>query len=140
MTGELEDRRRRRWALHNTMTGEIRAVITATEAAAARNVRDGETLLDIDAAGPVSGAAHYVDVGAVLARPVLEIEEPTGTIEIGGELELTLPEGAMVYIDGELSGEAEGGGAVIDFPVAGEYGIEVRLFPFRSASLTVVVE
>ncbi len=135
-----DDRRRRRWALHDTLTGEIRAIITATEEAATRNLRVGETLKNADEAGPLAGGTHYVDADEYAPRPAFEIEAPTGSVSVGGEIEIALPDGAAVHIDGDLAGEAEGGGVVVDFPVAGEYEIEVRQFPYRTARLTVVVE
>lgn len=141
MTGEPEDRRRQRFAIVKTATGEIRARITATESAAERNLREGETLLNIEAGEDIAGQTHYAQEGVILERPVLALEEPTaGVVPEGGAVEFVLPDGAEVHIDGELAGEAAGGGIAIEFPIAGQYDVEVRAFPYKTARVTVTVE
>lgn len=146
MTGtddpDLSGRISLRYAIRDTATGQIRAVIRTTAMSAPRNLRLGETLEELPPeVGPVDGETHYLPAGVLTDRPVLPIDIGTdGALAAGGTLELTLPDGTIVNVDGSDVGEAEGGGVALEFPDPGQYEVRIRAFPYQEHRATVIVE
>lgn len=116
------------------------------EAGLSRYGLAGNSLIEIDEAAHAAcmeaqagGSGAYVQNGAVLPRPKITAAT-NAEIAADGVQEhraTGLPDGAEVYVDGQLAGTVSGGEFVMVTDTPGTYEVRVSLWPFMDMHYTV---
>lgn len=85
---------------------------------------------------------HYVQDGAILDRPVMNVQASSTSVPANGvdEVQLTgAPAGAAVTIRGPVvgSGVTDTGDVTLTFTLPGTYEVSFSLFPYQESKVTI---
>lgn len=126
--------------IHNSSGKELFSITAKTEAQVEANVPTGGGWVEVPPDDSIPLGEGYVSEGLRLARPEISIP---ATHQLAVNTDWTIPgvpEGTLVIINGEESGEVDASGLVLEFSDTGVWKLELRPpFPWRDAICEVTV-
>lgn len=106
--------------------GRILRTVSCPDFLAEAQCRAGEVYLE----GQANDATQYILNGAVTDRPTMQARLSAKTIS-------GVPAGAVIAIDGQTVGTADGTPIELSFDLPGDYAVTAELFPYITWEVTV---